>query len=47
MCAAHKEELASFEGHGGSGWGGICVNQSVLHKLPLTPMKMLSWETGV
>lgn len=40
VCGAQKGELAGvFEGHRSSGLGEICVNKSVLGKLPLTQMR--------
>lgn len=37
-------ELATFGGRVSSGWGGARVNQSCLHKLPLTQVRMQSWD---
>lgn len=36
-----------FEGHRSSALGEICVSKSVLRKLPLTQVRILSWETGM
>lgn len=48
MCGAHKVELGLFfEGHRSSALGEICVSKSVLRKLPLTQVRILSWETGM
>lgn len=39
--------LGFFEGHRSSGLGEICVNKSVLRKLPLTQVRILSWDAGM
>lgn len=36
-----------FEGHMSSGLGDICSKKSALRKLPLTQVRILSWETGL